>query len=152
MKPKVAACLLLLGLTPAASAQRSSERDDPIGRNLFPPEIVMKHQLQIGLGEEQRNAIKKEIEKAQSRFLDLQWQMQEEAEKLELLLQGRPIDEAKVLAQADALMNLERETKKTHLSLLIRIKNRLTPEQQAKLQEIRQMLEKASPGRDGSKP
>jgi hypothetical protein len=42
-----------------------------------------------------------------------------------------------VLAQADKVMNLEREIKKTHLSLLVRIKNLLTAAQQEKLTALR---------------
>ncbi|HYN23293.1 MAG TPA: hypothetical protein VE078_20205, partial [Thermoanaerobaculia bacterium] len=91
---------------------------------------------------DQREVIKKEIGKAQSKFLDLQWQMQRESEKLVQLLQARPVEEARVLAQADAVMRLETETKKTHLSLLIRIKNALTADQQAKLTDIRRREDK----------
>jgi len=142
MKLVLATFIVLCSFSPAASAETAAEKEDPIARHLFPPELVMSHQQQIGLGEDQRNTIKKEIEKAQSRFLDLNWQMQEESEKLILLLQSRPVDEARVLSQAGSVMNLERETKKTHLSLLIRIKNTLRVEQQARLKEIRERLGK----------
>ncbi len=136
--------LLFLSLITAATLPALSEnapdgeKDDPVGRNLFPPELVMQHQQQIGLTEGQRAAIKKEVEGAQSKFLDLQWQMQAESEKLVGLLQARPVDEARALAQADSVMSLERTIKKTHLGVLIRIKNALTAEQQEELKKIRQ--------------
>lgn len=136
------AILLSLTLCAAGAAESPAQKDDPIGRNLFPPELVMSHQQQIGLEEDQRETIKKEIGKAQSKFLDLQFQMQRESERLIQLLQARPLEEARILAQADAVMRLETETKKTHLSLLIRIKNALTTEQQAKLMDIRRREEK----------
>lgn len=135
------AILFSFTLCAVGAAESPAQKDDPIGRNLFPPELVMSHQQQIGLEEDQRETIKKEIGKAQSKFLDLQFQMQRESEKLIQLLQARPVEEAKVLAQADAVMRLETETKKTHLSLLIRIKNALTAEQQAKLMDIRRREE-----------
>jgi len=116
---------------------QSPPNDDPIARNLFPPELVMMHQGEIGLTETQAAAIRNEILKAQSKFIDLQWQMQRETEKLVSALQQTPIDEAKTVATADALMNLETTIKKTHLTLLIRIKNLLTDEQRAKLAEIK---------------
>jgi hypothetical protein len=47
------------------------------------------------------------------------------------------VDEAAVLAQADKVMGLEREVKKAHLALLVRIKNLLTEAQKAKLTELR---------------
>lgn len=137
MRNAVAAVLCLL-LSAAALGDGPAAKEDPIGAQLFPPELVMGHQQEIGLAEGQREAIKREIEKAQSRFLDLQWQMQREVERLVLLLQSRPVEEARVLAQAETVMGLETETKKTHLSLLVRIKNTLSGEQQAKLREIRQ--------------
>ena len=135
------AILFSMALGAAAAAESPAQKDDPIGRNLFPPELVMKHQQQIGLDEDQRETIKKEIGKAQSKFLDLQFQMQRESERLIQLLEARPVEEGKVLAQADAVMRLETETKKTHLSLLIRIKNALTADQQAKLIDIRRREE-----------
>jgi Spy/CpxP family protein refolding chaperone len=54
-----------------------------------------------------------------------------------LLLQEKPVDEAKVLAQVDRILALEKEVKKTQIGLLVRIKNLLTPAQQAKLMEMR---------------
>jgi len=139
MKEVVFSLLLVLALTFPALSENAPEpgKDDPVGRNLFPPELVMQHQQRIGLTEDQRTAIKKEVERAQSKFFDLQWQIQAESEKLVGLLQSRPIDEVRALAQADNVMNLERTIKKTHLSLLIRIKNALTAEQQEELKAIR---------------
>ena len=55
---------------------------------------------------------------------------------VELVKQGRP-DESKTLAQQDKILNLEREIKRAQITLLIRIKNSLTPEQQSKLREIK---------------
>jgi len=67
--------------------------------------------------------------------------LQEETAKLLKLLDGRTVEEARALEQADRVMGLEREIKRTHLGLLIRIKNMLTPEQQARLSEIRRASE-----------
>ena len=54
------------------------------------------------------------------------------------LLQQSLADEAKILEQADRVMALERDIKRTHLTLLVRLRNLLSPEQQAKLQRLRQ--------------
>lgn len=110
---------------------------DPIAENVFPPELVMRHASDIGLDERQRASIKDAIQKAQSRFMDAQWDMQSESERMVRLLQARPVDEAAVLAQADRVMGLEREVKKAHLSMLVRIKNVLTGTQQDKLAALR---------------
>ena len=130
----LAVCALALPLQALAQAPPSP---DPIAQNLFPPELVMKHGTEIGLDDQQRAAMKEIITKAQARFLDVQWDMQGEAEKLIRLLQARTVDEAAALAQVDKVLSLEREVKKAQISLLVRIKNLLTPSQQARLMELR---------------
>ncbi len=129
---------LFLAFVTSLAAQAQQQPDnDPIARQLFPPELVMNSSQQIGLVEKQRAAIKSEIQKMQSKFLDAQWDLQEETGKMTALLQQSPIDEAKVLEEADKVMALEREIKRAHLALLIRIKNLLTLEQVAKLEALR---------------
>jgi Spy/CpxP family protein refolding chaperone len=120
---------------PAARAQ--SPADDPIAQHLFPPDLVMRYGQEIGLDERQRTSMKEFVQASQTKFLDTQWDMQAETQKMVRLLEARPIDEAAVLAQADKVMGLEREVKRTHLSLLVRIKNLLTEAQQARLTEAR---------------
>jgi Spy/CpxP family protein refolding chaperone len=97
----------------------------------------MQHQQELGLDEKQRDQIRREFQAAQGKFFDFQWQMSEASENLVGLLKSSPVDENKTLAQAEKVMNLEREIKKTHLGLLIRIKNLLTPEQLTRLEQIR---------------
>lgn len=109
---------------------------DPIAQNLFPPELVMQHRHELGLSDEQRAAIKDEAIKASTRFNELQWQMQDEVETMANLLKGVTVDEQKVLAQLDKVLNVERDVKRTQLGLSIRIKNKLTAEQQEKLREF----------------
>jgi Spy/CpxP family protein refolding chaperone len=122
----------------AAGSWAQKPADDPIAQALFPPELVMKYHQEINLDEGQSKAIKESIQKAQSRFLDMQWDMQAEAEKLVKLLKARPVDESAVLAQVDQVLNREREIKKAQISLLIHIKNLLSESQQNKLTELRQ--------------
>ena len=135
---KRAACILLL-LTlsiAAAAAEAPSPGDDPLARHLFPPERVMGHAHEIGLDDTQRTAIRKEVQKTQSKFLDLQFDIQTEMETMVRLVKENKVDEPKVLAQLDKVLALEKEIKKTQISLLVRIKNTLTPAQQAKLAEM----------------
>ncbi len=96
----------------------------------------MQHQQAIGLGDDQRNGIIAAIKEAQSRFAELQWQLHNEMETLALLLQPSRPDEQRVLTQLDKVLNLEREIKRIHLTLVLRIKNILSAEQQAKLRAI----------------
>lgn len=114
---------------------------DPIAQNLYPPELIMRYGGDIGLDEKQRSAVKEAVQKAQTKFIDVQWQLQEESEKLVRLLQPKPIDEAAVLAQVERVLSLEREVKKTQISLLVRLKNLLTDPQERKLAELRKRSE-----------
>jgi len=111
--------------------------DDPLSRFLFPPELVMQQQQAIGLKPEQRTAITRAIKEFQGKVLDLQWQMQEKTGRFGELLDKPLVDQAAALAQLDKVLAVEREVKRTHISLLIQIKNQLTAEQQARLTQLR---------------
>lgn len=136
-RPALAAVALAAALAIAGIAGAQSPGEDPIAQQVFPPDLVMKYGQEIGLDDAQRTAIKQAIQSAQTKFLDAQWDMQTASQKMVRLLQAHPIDEAAVLAQADKVMGLEHEVKRTQLSLLVRIKNLLTEAQQAKLAELR---------------
>ena len=137
MKRFCTGIVVVLTVVLAIARPSAQQHDDPIARHLFPPDLLMKYQREIGLSESQRKTMLEAIAKSQTRFVELQWDSQGESEKLAQLLQVRPLDEAAVLAQADRLMALERDVKKTHLSLLIRLKNLLSESQQRKLAELR---------------
>jgi Spy/CpxP family protein refolding chaperone len=130
--------LLFIAFTGALCwAQAPQPSDDPIADQLFSPELVMRYSQQIDLSADQSKAVKEAIQKAQAKFLDMQWEMQAEREKLVLLLKARPVDEKAVLAELDKVLDRERDIKKTQISLLIRIKNQLSAAQQNKLMELR---------------
>jgi Spy/CpxP family protein refolding chaperone len=101
----------------------------------------MQHQSEIGLQDSQRAALTSAVQQAQGKFMDLQWKLSAEGEKMGRLLQGTQVDEAQVLEEVDRILALEREIKRGQISLMVRIKNTLTPAQQAKLAEIRNRKE-----------
>jgi Spy/CpxP family protein refolding chaperone len=117
-------------------AENPSDSPDPIAHALVAPQLIMKYHNEIGLEDSQSKTIKELIQKAQSKFLDLQWEMQGESEKLIKLLNARPTDETAVLAQVDRVLNVEREIKKSQVALMVRIKNTLTSAQLDKLAEL----------------
>ena len=135
--PLAASLFLLASSTLAQQVEQPPGGKDPLAEHVFSPELVMQNQKAIGLQEAQKNAIREEILKAQSRFTELQWQLQDAMETLLALLQQSAPDEQKVLTELDKVLATEREVKRTQIALLVRIKNKLTPEQQARLQELR---------------
>jgi Spy/CpxP family protein refolding chaperone len=134
IKVYVTCVLILLVGGRFLAAEQSS---DPIGENLFPPELLMQNQQAIGLSDEQKTAIQKEIQTAQSTFTQWQWKLQDEMERMTSLIKQDHVDEQKVLSQLDQILNIEREIKRTHFTLVIRIKNKLTSDQIAKLVELK---------------
>lgn len=112
-------------------------QEDPFARYLFPPELVMANQQAINLTDRQRSAIQQAMKDAQGKFIDAQFKMSGEGEKLQRLLQGTSVDEAKVLDQVDRVLTIEREIKHVQLTLMMKIKNQLTAEQQNMLTSLR---------------
>jgi Spy/CpxP family protein refolding chaperone len=105
-------------------------------RQLFVPAVIMEHQTDIGLSDEQRQAISKEMNETQKQVLDLRWQLEEKTAALDKLLASDKVDETAALARVDELMKIEEQLKRAHLGLLIRVKNLLTPAQQATLRKL----------------
>src|SRR6266536_3848249 len=134
MKLGVALSLLCLCLSHAFAGQPPPA--DAVAENLFPPELVMQHQSQIKLTENQRNALMAAIQKAQGHLVELQQRLQKEMEALGALLKKDDVDEQGALAQFDRVLNEEREIKRARLALVLQIKNKLTTEQEVKLREI----------------
>ncbi len=128
-------CAVAVAQQPARPPQPPP--DDFLARELFPPELIMQHQQDIALRPEQRTAITKAIQDLQTKVIDLQWRMQDQSQRLAAMLDKPTVDQAAALAQADAVLDVERELKRAHLALLIQIKNTLTAEQQAKLAAAR---------------
>lgn len=104
---------------------------------MFPPGLVMRHQQEIALTDAQRDAIKQIMADTERTLVDNRWALEGEVEKLTRLLDADTVDEKAALAQADRVMQAEQALKKSHLTLLIRIKNALTPAQREKLQALR---------------
>ena len=129
--------LVLVTLCLAGAARSQQPEQDPIGQSFFAPELVIQNQEAIGLSAAQKDALKTEIRQAQLKFTELQWKLQDEMEKLVTLVKQGRVDEQQVLAQLDHVLNAEREVKRAQVTLLVRIKNKLTPEQQAKLADLR---------------
>jgi len=123
--------------SPAPEARGPQPGPDPFGQSFFPPELVIQNQQAIGLTDEQKNYFRTEIRDAQIKFTDLQWKLQDEAEKMMALVKQPHVDEQQALAQLEKVLSVEREVKRAQIALLVHIKNKLTPEQQNKLEEMR---------------
>ena len=136
----ITAAYILCFLISAPFTSLLAQQPDPFGESFFPPELIMQNQQAIALSEEQRTYIMSQTQEAQETFTKLNWSLQKEMETLTRLTNQNPADEKKVLAQLDNVLQMEEQVKKTQITLMIRIKNKLNTEQQAKLKQIREKL------------
>lgn len=130
----VAAALLA---TASLAAGQNPKPDDAFAQALFDPQLVLRHAQAIGLTPAQRRTIFDELKATQTALAPLQANMTEPALDLIELLGHTRVDEAKVVAKMDQVLEIENEVKKKQAALLVRIKNTLSPEQQARLRELR---------------
>lgn len=120
----------------------SNGGDDALAKVLLSPDLVMSNQQAIALTDLQRQAIQNSMLDTQKKLLDHQFKLQGEVEKLQQLLKSATPDETKVLDEMDKVLNAERDIKRTQLSLMVKLKNSLTQQQQAQLEALRKQLEK----------
>jgi Spy/CpxP family protein refolding chaperone len=110
---------------------------DPMHENLFPPEMILRHENDIGLTDDQKKAVREAVLNAQTQFTKLQWEMQDAHQALAKLVKEDKIDEAKSVEQLDKVLKAETEMKRLQLSLAIQLKNQLTSAQIKQLQELK---------------
>jgi TonB-dependent SusC/RagA subfamily outer membrane receptor len=115
----------------------SGSGDDPLAKLFLPPDLVMSHQQAIALTELQRQSIQTNMLDTQKKLLDQQFKLQSEVEKLQQLLKSAKPDEAKVLDEMDKVLGAERDIKRAQLSLMVKLKNSLTEQQQSQLETLR---------------
>jgi Spy/CpxP family protein refolding chaperone len=127
---------LLTTVCTLSAAEKSLAPTDPLAGAFFPPEIILLARDQIGLTQEQQEALRARVQQTQSRSDGLRQRLERETAALATLVKQDHVDEAALTAQLDRLLDAERELKHLHLGLLASIKNLLNPEQQAKLRVI----------------
>jgi len=146
--------IIIFGTCAVVSAQQPPPQDGPsqqmqqrmpppppdLADAMFPPEMIMQHARELNLTAEQKAFMRDEIQKTTTRFNDLQWQLQDAMEALHETMKGNQVNEQQALAQLNKVLDAEREIKTLHMGMAIRIKNKLTPDQQMKLQAMRNTM------------
>ena len=129
----------LLGLISAASLRHNLLPPDPMSLSSICTALILLHryQNQIGLETAQKMWLQDELEKARKEIAPLQEQLQKQKQALGQRLKGEQVDEIGALALADRALVTDQKIKRAELVLLIHIKNKLTAEQQAKLDQIK---------------
>lgn len=124
----------------AFTVDKGSPVQDPaavFAQHLYAPELVMQYQSRLKITDQQRSVIVSEISRLQAIATQVQWNISGESQRLSDMLERDLISESDAVAQAERLMGFEVAVKRAQLAMLIRIRNALTPEQRAMLNEIR---------------
>ena len=127
---------LLLSACTLLAADKPAHQTDPFAGAFFPPELILQAREQIGLSQQQLETLQGRVAKTQLQSEELRKKLELESAALATLAKPERVEEAAILAQLDKVLNAERELKHLHISLVVAIKNLLTPEQQAKLHEM----------------
>ena len=125
---------------------------DPLAHLMFPPDMILNHARQLNLTDEQKAFMRSEIQKTTVSFQDLQWKLHDQMELLQETMKSTSVNEQQALAQLDKVLDLEREIKRLHIGLAVRLKNRLTPEQQDQLHNMRMDHPPGRPGGPDAPP
>ena len=133
---KATTCLLaiiMMFCIATASAQTgklgNGDNRQVLRMGLYPPDLLMRRQQQLGITDDQRKAIAGLVRDFQGEVTELQWTMPNEQQKLREMLDQPDIDSAAALEQAGRVLEMESRFKLAHFELLIAIKNELTGEQ-----------------------
>ena len=124
-------------LSTVAATPATREPLSALESKLFPAELVMENKAALALLPAQQEAITKELDRTQSELVKLQWQLQTEKDRLVEVLGAAKVDETRSRQAAESLMKAENAIKASHLGMLVRIKNVLTPAQQDQLRTLR---------------
>ncbi len=115
------------------------KEESSIDRNLFPPELVMRHRAEIELTDIQRSELIGVIQEFQSAIVGVEWELQDAKLELEQKLAMHPTSVKAVEQALDNVFTYEAQIKKRHILMLVRVKNVLTPTQ------IDYLMEKRNP-------
>ncbi len=137
---------------PARAPQPPQPPMDPLGDVMFPPELIMGHARELGITDEQKTFMRGEIQKTTTRFLELQWQLQDAMEALHQTMKGNAVNEQQALSQLEKVLDTERQIKRLHFGMGIRLKNQLTADQQEKLRGMRLAPRPEGPPRPAGPP
>ena len=129
----VLAAVSLLG--GAVLAQESGE-GDLLPAFLFPHDLVMDNQEQIGLGEEQVEALSTLLAELDAETAAIHQEIPAASAELREILAQTQINEAQAMASFNTILDLERQARRIWLQRLIRVKNVLAEAQQDQLREI----------------
>ncbi|MBS4071485.1 MAG: TonB-dependent receptor plug domain-containing protein [Algoriphagus sp.] len=112
----------------------SPSSQDIFKSKLYSTTNLMEVREEIGLTESQVAKIKKLHADNSVQFSTLKWDLDDATSKMKKLLDQPRINSADVTRQLDEILKLENQMKRIQMTMMVAIKNELTPEQIEKLE------------------
>lgn len=103
----------------------------------FTARLIVANAAAIGLTDPQRTEIQAAAREAQQTYRQTRFELDNAMTVLAGMATQHPADEAQLLEQLDRILELESQIKRGQLVTLVRTKNALTPDQHARLRELK---------------
>lgn len=121
--------IVLFACLAFTTTMAAGPKADMFKGKLFPPNVILEHRADLNLTREQFTAIKAAVVEVQANIAEFEWDMREAHQNIMAELDQSPVDEKRVLKQVSAVLAAENQVKKRQMTMLIRVRNLLTPEQ-----------------------
>ena len=128
--------IVLFACLAFTTTMAAGPRADMFKGKLFPPNVILEHKTDLNLTREQFTAIKAAVIEVQANIAEFEWDMQEAHQNIMAELDQSPVDEKRVLKHVSAVLAAENQVKKQQMTMLIRLRNLLTPDQVAYLESF----------------
>lgn len=128
--------IVLFACLAFTSSMAAGPRGDMFKGKLFPPNVILENQAELNLTKEQFTAIRAAVVEVQAAVAELEWDMREAQQNVMAELDKSPVNEKRVLEHVSAVLAAENRVKKQQMTMLIRVRNLLTPDQLAYLESV----------------
>jgi len=131
-----AGILVVIACFGIATAMAAGPKDDVFKGKLFPPNVILENQEELGLSKDQFTKIRAAVVEVQGSVAEYEWDMREAYMKLMAELDQSPVSEDRVIEYANKALLAENQVKKHQMRMLVLLKNLLTADQIAYLESI----------------
>lgn len=143
----IIAALITLAPPTAVFAAEPESRPAPPGIGFVPPDFYPKHREELGLSDEQMQAMKQTVEGMRERGEKIQAELRDRSQALQTEIGKTPVDPEKAMERFRAMLQAENEMKGLQFGTQLALRKVLRPEQEEK---IRDLVKNGGPSPEGS--
>ncbi|MEM7010704.1 MAG: Spy/CpxP family protein refolding chaperone [Verrucomicrobiota bacterium] len=125
--------ILAISFATVATAQQ----EDPFRDAFFPPEIAVHHAEKLGISDAEKQEIHQLLESQKAAYEEAHKDRETAAKALAEALEAHPSSKEEVLGKFDALLAAENAMKRLHVEAMVAVRNSLTKEQIAKINDLK---------------